>query len=233
MALASLANDWRGHLDLRGTGGAFEPKNVNLYAYSAQNPLRFIDVDGREYICSQEPNCVPRENWARYIPNFSLMDPQNVPIMMITLHHTASEKTPYEVEELQRGHKNTFWRYVGAMLGQAQIYKNWGDVGYHFLVDEDGRVYAARSMLYQGAHVLHHDPGNLGIAVLGDYTNKPLNQKQLDAIKHIISETRKTSPNAFVWTHGDFDRSKHDELKGAWSQILPLRVPPPPQQSPP
>ena len=43
-----LANDWHATFgDLPGMGGAFEPRNMALYNYSHQNPLRFVDPDGR------------------------------------------------------------------------------------------------------------------------------------------------------------------------------------------
>jgi RHS repeat-associated protein len=102
----SLGNDWHRHADLPGMGGVFEPKNVSLYGYSAQNPLRFIDLDGMEYLCSREPNCVDRDVWAKYPPDLTSankLKPQTFPIHTITLHHTGNEDTPQAVETLQRG----------------------------------------------------------------------------------------------------------------------------------
>ncbi len=40
-------NDWTASLNLPGTGGVLEPKNLNLAAYAHQNPLIVYDPDGR------------------------------------------------------------------------------------------------------------------------------------------------------------------------------------------
>ena len=47
-----LDNAWRATLNGPGLGGAFEPKNLALASYGAQNPLKYIDPDGRQ---SEDP----------------------------------------------------------------------------------------------------------------------------------------------------------------------------------
>jgi RHS repeat-associated protein len=42
----SLTNNWHGHPDLPGLGGAFEPTNLALYGYSHHNPANLIDPSG-------------------------------------------------------------------------------------------------------------------------------------------------------------------------------------------
>jgi RHS repeat-associated protein len=49
----SLANNWQGHSDLPGMGGAFQPANLALYGYGHQNPSTLIDPNGRNVVpCS-------------------------------------------------------------------------------------------------------------------------------------------------------------------------------------
>jgi RHS repeat-associated protein len=43
----SLANNWRGHPDLPGLGGAFQPQNLAAYTYGHSNPATLTDPNGR------------------------------------------------------------------------------------------------------------------------------------------------------------------------------------------
>ncbi|MFT5434011.1 MAG: hypothetical protein ACI9OJ_004723, partial [Myxococcota bacterium] len=45
--------------------------------------------------------------------------------------------------------------------------RGWCDVGYHFLVTQDGTVWEGRPIKYIGAHVGGHNTGNIGISFVG------------------------------------------------------------------
>ncbi|MFK7988519.1 MAG: N-acetylmuramoyl-L-alanine amidase, partial [Sandaracinaceae bacterium] len=45
--------------------------------------------------------------------------------------------------------------------------RGWCDVGYHFLVGQDGRVYEGRPLNLLGAHVGRNNTGNIGISFIG------------------------------------------------------------------
>lgn len=45
----------------------------------------------------------------------------------------------------------------------------WNDIGYHFLIDQKGRIYRGTPEGQIGAHVGGHNSGNLGICFLGQY----------------------------------------------------------------
>lgn len=47
--------------------------------------------------------------------------------------------------------------------------RGWCDVGYHFLVTDDGHVYEGRPLHFNGAHVGGHNTGNIGISFVGCY----------------------------------------------------------------
>jgi hypothetical protein len=47
--------------------------------------------------------------------------------------------------------------------------KKWPDVGYHFLVGRDGTCFEGRKLAFRGAHVEHHNTGNIGICFLGSF----------------------------------------------------------------
>ncbi|MBK8258706.1 MAG: N-acetylmuramoyl-L-alanine amidase [Polyangiaceae bacterium] len=58
-----------------------------------------------------------------------------------------------------------------ARIRQIQAFhmdgNGWCDVGYHFLVTEDGTVYEARPMRFLGAHVYQNNTGNVGMSFVG------------------------------------------------------------------
>ncbi|BBC32470.1 hypothetical protein SGFS_037640 [Streptomyces graminofaciens] len=96
------------------------------------------------------------------------------PFQTITVHHTAMANNDPDPAATVR-----------AIYQLHTVTNDWGDIGYHFLVDEEGRVYEGR---YSGAdglpahdpdgrlvtafHVGGHNPGNLGIALLGTFTEQ-------------------------------------------------------------
>lgn len=54
--------------------------------------------------------------------------------------------------------------------------RGWSDVGYNFLVDEDGRIYEGRGWLVIGAHAHSHNTSGIGVCFIGrdgdDVTDK-------------------------------------------------------------
>jgi len=90
----------------------------------------------------------------------------------ITLHHTAGfsattmEEGLEQVQRIQDFHQNG---------------RGWSDIGYQFLMDQEGRLYQGRPFLNnqtaftdgpplaQGAHVGGHNTGNIGVSLMGCY----------------------------------------------------------------
>jgi len=50
--------------------------------------------------------------------------------------------------------------------------KEWADIGYNFLVGEDGNVYEGRGWDKQGAHSKLFNSKSIGICIIGDYTSE-------------------------------------------------------------
>lgn len=167
----------------------------------------------------------------------SEMKPARKPYSMITLHHTGSR----DLEGVVRLHSNQIpWperlaRKIGSYANRSESFDEYADIGYHFLIDERGRIYEGRSIDNVGAHVGGRNTGNLGIAVVGDHSSKPLNPHQLRAVDFLARAMKRhlgIVPNqkgggslansGFMYTHGEFDSNKHDELKGARDQLYEL-----------
>jgi N-acetylmuramoyl-L-alanine amidase len=51
--------------------------------------------------------------------------------------------------------------------------KRWGDIGYNFVVGEDGNIYEGRGWNVMGAHAPAYNAQSIGICIIGDFTGAP------------------------------------------------------------
>ncbi|XP_076752878.1 peptidoglycan-recognition protein SC2 [Xylocopa sonorina] len=64
--------------------------------------------------------------------------------------------------------------------------RGWFDIGYSFVVGEDGNVYEGRGWDYVGAHAPGYNTQSIGICVIGDFSDFLPNDKALNAVKALI-----------------------------------------------
>ncbi|CAF1234774.1 unnamed protein product [Rotaria magnacalcarata] len=62
----------------------------------------------------------------------------------------------------------------------------WVDIGYSFLVGEDGNIYEGRGWTYVGAHTYGYNSQSIGISVIGDYMSQKPNSAALNSVKALI-----------------------------------------------
>ena len=99
------------------------------------------------------------------------------PIRRITIHHDGMSSftesgvaaASSRLESIRRAH----------LRRRPQPF---GDIGYHYAIDPAGRIWAGRPTSWQGAHVRAQNDGNLGIVVLGNYDQQPVNPAQQAAL---------------------------------------------------
>jgi len=88
----------------------------------------------------------PRHAYSKHIPRF------------VGIHHSASDQDAYNGAPSIR----TFQRY-------HQHHRGWNDIGYHYIIGPDGKVYEGRPEDAMGAHVKGKNDGSIGICLIGDY----------------------------------------------------------------
>lgn len=118
------------------------------------------DVHGR----AEWGASAPKEAYASHVP------------ARITLHHTATRLTSSLAESLNE---------VGFIQDFHQNGRGWNDIGYHYLVDALGNVFAGRPESAVGAHVKNNNTGNLGVSMLGYHhapKNDPVAALTLDSV---------------------------------------------------
>jgi hypothetical protein len=96
------------------------------------------------------------------------------PVKM-TIHHTdtPSNNPAARVRQIQDFHRNQ---------------NHWCDIGYHFLVDEQGVVYEGRKISIIGAHAGGANTGNVGIALIGSYESADPSAAQLSSTAKLVAE---------------------------------------------
>nr|XP_034328898.1 peptidoglycan-recognition protein SC2 isoform X1 [Crassostrea gigas] len=64
--------------------------------------------------------------------------------------------------------------------------RGWSDVGYSFLVGEDGAVYEGRGWHHVGAHTQGYNSRGFAASVMGSFMHRKPNDAALNAIKNLI-----------------------------------------------
>lgn len=144
-----------------------------------------------------QPPIVSRAAWGadeslRFAGGREVWPPSFRPVQKLILHHTAGLNNDPDPAATVR-----------AIFYYHAVVEGWGDIGYNFLIDEAGRIYKGRSSHAPGStadtitgedaagrvvtagHALGFNPGTVGIALLGNFTNQdatPAAKASLDAL---------------------------------------------------
>ncbi|MDX3542336.1 peptidoglycan recognition family protein [Streptomyces europaeiscabiei] len=110
------------------------------------------------------------------------------PFQTITVHHTAMANDDLDPAATLR-----------AIHQLHAVTNDWGDIGCHFLVDEEGRIHEGRcsgddglpahdasGRLVTAFHVGGFNSGNLGIALLGTYTERSPREAARASLKRLV-----------------------------------------------
>jgi len=166
----------------------------------------------------------PRTAWTPTKPDLRRMHVMNG-VQRITIHHSGMKTweaegwspTMAEIEAIREFH-----------TGTAPKERGWADIAYHFIVDRAGRVWQARPLVYEGAHVKGHNPHNVGIVLLGNFDQQRPSAVQLTAVTDFILFLRGLYrvPAGQVFTHGELGQTEcpgkmlqayMDRLRSTWT----------------
>ena len=124
-------------------------------------------------------NIVTRAQWGG--PEENIFEPGWTPgyyeVNRIVIHHTDTDIDLANPANTVKA----IWRY--------HTYNNdWGDIGYNYLIDQNGTIYEGRAGT-NGVKSNHAPPneGSIGIAMLGTYTNQLPTQSALDSLTKLVS----------------------------------------------
>lgn len=112
----------------------------------------------------------------------------------IIIHHSASPRTT-TVETIRRWHKD----------------RGFDDIGYHFLIRDDGAVVKGRDVHLVGAHALGANHDSVGICLIGDNTkdDQCWTTEQIISMRSVVHSLRIIYGPIAVYGHRDAPGLQH------------------------
>ena len=106
-------------------------------------------------------------------------------VKLLVVHHTAiaiggDERPPVErIRALYQFHAEN---------------RGWGDIGYHYLIDEEGQIYQGRAGgdTVVGGHAYCNNIGTIGVAMLGNFDVEQPTQEQIKALQWLLDDLART-----------------------------------------
>lgn len=100
-------------------------------------------------------------------------------VSKIIIHHTASNNdldNPIKV--------------IRNLYSYHTITRGWGDMGYNYVIDKNGKVYEGRygGETIVGAHAGPGNRGSIGIALMGNFNETEVPKEALDSLIKLIAE---------------------------------------------
>jgi hypothetical protein len=165
---------------IRSSWGANESYR---YVESNEKDIRFTKEDADFY-----EKTINESKFAKVITKdangkeykWPLQYPQKV--QRIIIHHTATTndiKDPIKT--------------IQGIYSYHAITRGWGDIGYNYIMDQDGNIYEGRAggKGVVGGHAGVGNNGSIGIAVLGNFEEKEVPKKVITSLAKFISKKAK------------------------------------------
>lgn len=125
---------------------------------------------------------------------------------LITIHHTNSNPEHYldSIDMLTK------------ITNLHMQKRGWGDIGYHFLVDQAGLIFKGRDLGFQGAHVAGYNKNNIGIGIIGDFNVEKVSPELDDSLTGLLYAVIKDFDlsKEKIYPHSYFKKNKPGDCPG-------------------
>ncbi len=100
-------------------------------------------------------------------------------VKLLVVHHTA--------QELQKDTRSGV-ELMRALYTYHAKSRGWGDIGYHYVIDENGKIYEGKAGgdFVVGGHVYCNNVGTVGIALMGNFETSAPPQAQAKALQALL-----------------------------------------------
>lgn len=126
------------------------------------------------------PTIITRAEWGADESIRTNLLGTNTTVKSVVIHHTAGSNSYSRDTAAQQ--MRGIYAYHAKTLG-------WGDIGYHFVVDQFGRIYEGRhgslTASPKGAHTAGNNVDTMGVSAMGNYDVTAPPQVMVDAIGHV------------------------------------------------
>lgn len=162
-----------------------------------KRPLPLADLNFLEDLVTLKR----RACWASAAPSLWLLREAGA-VSRITVHHQGAGLA-------ESSHENAVAADIDAIFTGHRL-KGFADIGYHFIVDYDGRVWEGRSLAYEGAHVTEENEGNIGVLVLGNFNRQQVSTPAQKTISTLVTALRKqyNVAGGYLYGHRDLGASE-------------------------
>lgn len=167
--------------------------------------------DNGSRLSARESDC--KEMYARYPSEFTSSAPvtrnaagedlrwpqeYSPSVRLLVVHHTAMAISGDPRPGIER--MRALYQYHAASRG-------WGDIGYHYVIDDEGRIYEGRAGgdSVVGGHVYCNNVGTIGVAMMGNFDKEQPTQaqgKSLQWLLHILAQKYGINTSRDVIFHG-------------------------------
>ncbi|XP_033761487.1 peptidoglycan-recognition protein SC2-like [Pecten maximus] len=198
LRFVTLSNTTWTSLEYAGQIGFVDSNMLSPEVWNGGCPDRSQSVRD---VPNQCPRIITRQEWGARPPSHLISNLPATP-QYVFIHHGAGSRCFTEsacsdkVKSYQDFHMDT---------------RGWWDIGYSFVVGEDGNVYEARGWDKIGAHTYGHNSVGIGISVIGDFRTVTPNQAALNAVTQLIAcgvNTGKIQTNYTMQGHCDVVRTE-------------------------
>ncbi|XP_020296957.1 peptidoglycan-recognition protein SC2-like [Pseudomyrmex gracilis] len=141
------------------------------------------------------PNIISRAQWGARAPKSSVPSLKLIPAPFVIIHHSTGSSCQTRAACVSK---------VKSFQNYHMDNRQWADIGYNFLVGEDGNVYEGRGWNKKGAHSVPYNSKSIGICIIGDYSNRTPNQAAIQAVQNLIAygvSTNKIKNNYVLYGH--------------------------------
>ncbi|MCD6520234.1 MAG: SpoIID/LytB domain-containing protein [Anaerolineae bacterium] len=128
-------------------------------------------------VSSSRPLVIPRSAWGAE-EHLMFWPPEYRVPKVIILHHTGSADTGLDPAAVVR-----------ALYYYDAVVREWGDIGYNYLIDRFGNIYEGRSggPGVVGRHARRFDWGSIGVALIGDYDKEDVPSATLERLEEWLA----------------------------------------------